>query len=404
MSITSAAEATSICHTTSSEPETGRSIGTNGAETLGTATGVPAPSRHFRADKIFAHKDRLREWLRTGSAVPVTMEMDMTNVCNQKCPHCFGFYPERDQARMCLEEAKRIIREARILGVRGLTFTGGGDPMIHPDTPAAVAFAAEEGLDVGFITNAQKMTQAAADVISRYCVWVRVSLDAATPEVFFKTHGMGPKQWETVLNNVRLIVSCKARQGSRATVGVGFLTCEKTRADVRAFAKLGRELGVDYAQYRPLLSRHGEKEIDYSDESLISDMLAAQKEFQTDAYRVVCSEHKYRRIAQGRVGRTYGKCHGQFFATVVGADKKMYVCCHMRGVEKYEIGDLSKKTMSEIWNGEEHRRVAASVDFADCTQLCRADSFNNILWDLSEGKAALEDNPDEEEWEHRNFI
>ncbi|MBI3551063.1 MAG: hypothetical protein HY077_00975, partial [Elusimicrobia bacterium] len=52
-------------------------------------------SRPFAPDKIFAHKDRVAEWLETGSSKPVTVEMDMTNVCNQACPHCFGFYPER---------------------------------------------------------------------------------------------------------------------------------------------------------------------------------------------------------------------------------------------------------------------------------------------------------------------
>lgn len=328
----------------------------------------------------------------------------MTNVCNQKCPHCFGFYPERDQARMCLESAKRVIDEVAAAGARGLTFTGGGDPLVNPATPEAVVHAARAGLDVGFITNAQSLKPDVADVLLRHCVWIRVSLDAATPGVFLKTHGMGPAQFRRVLENVRLLARRKKELASRCTLGVGFLTSPETKRDIYAFGALGKELGVDYAQYRPLLRRQGEPEIDYSDGEIVDEMLRARKDFSDGSYRVVCSEHKYRLIAEGQLGRGYRKCYGQDFATVVAADKKMYVCCHMRGIEKYVIGDLEKKSVAQIWESEERRKVADSVDFRDCPPLCRCDSFNNILWDLKDGGRDLGSAPEGQEWEHRNFI
>jgi MoaA/NifB/PqqE/SkfB family radical SAM enzyme len=363
----------------------------------------PAPSRPFAADKIFAHKDRVAEWLATGRSRPVTVELDMTNVCNQKCPHCFGFYPERDQARMCLAEAKAVLEQLKEAGARGVTFTGGGDPTVNPDTPAAVRHARALGLDVGFITNAQRLTPDAARAVVECCTWARVSLDAATPEVFRLTHGMAAPEWEKVLGNVRLLVRLKRESGSAVTLGVGFLTSAATKRDIRAFAALGAELGVDYAQYRPLLRRHGEPEQDYSDASVLEEMLAARAAYETPSYKVLCSEHKYRLIAQGELERPYKKCYGQDFAAVVGADRKMYVCCHMRGVPKYELGDLNETTVSELWGSEKRRAVADSVDFKDCPPLCRCDSFNQILWQLKEEARSLADAP-EGPWEHPNFI
>jgi hypothetical protein len=59
--------------------------------------------------------------------------------------------------------------------------------------------------------------------------------------------------------------------------------------------------------------------------------------------------------------------------------------------------------MSEVWGSEERRRVAESVDFKDCPPLCRADSFNGILWELENGGRPLEGAP-EGPWEHENFI
>ncbi|OGR56782.1 MAG: hypothetical protein A2X36_04275 [Elusimicrobia bacterium GWA2_69_24] len=366
--------------------------------------GTGSRPRPFAPDKILGHKDRVQEWMRTGRSRPVTYELDMTNVCNHRCPGCFGFYPERDAAAMSLERAQSVILQIRDLGGRGLTFTGGGDPLVNPATPGAVEYAAGLGLDVGFITNAQSLRPETADLLLRRCVWIRVSLDAATPEMFRLTHGMGPEAFAAVLENVRGLVRRKRELGSAVTVGVGFLTSRETAPDVFAFAALGRELGVDYAQYRPLLRQIGRPEIDHSDGDVLREMLRGRDAFSSGDYRVVCSEHKYRLIAEGKTERSYGKCYGQHFAAVVAADGKMYVCCHMRGVERYALGDLSAETLEGVWNSERRQAVVRSVDFRDCPPLCRCDSFNGILWDLKRGERRLEDAPDEGEWEHRNFI
>lgn len=355
----------------------------------------------FSGEKILGHMDRVAEWLETGRSRPVTYELDLTNICNQRCPHCVGYYPDLNQARMHRDEARAIIKQIADFGGRGLTFTGGGDPLASPLATDAVAYARSVGLDVGFITNGQALTEDKARVLLENCQWLRVSLDAATPEVFKVSHGMEEAAWRQVLANVRTLTRLKRELGSSCTIGVGFLTSHETKKDIYAFAALGKDLGVDYAQYRPLLRRHGEGDVDYSDAEILSEMNRAAR-LSEEGYRVLHSEHKYKLIAAGQVERPYKLCHGQHFAAVVSADKKMYVCCHMRGVEKYCIGDLSKQSLPELWNSEERKRVADSVDFDDCPPLCRCDSFNNILWDIKENGGQPE--PSSEPKEHPNFI
>jgi MoaA/NifB/PqqE/SkfB family radical SAM enzyme len=355
----------------------------------------------FSGDKIYGHMDRVAEWLETGKSRPVTYELDLTNICNQKCPHCVGYFPELDQARMHRDEARGVIRQISEFGGRGLTFTGGGDPLVSPIAMDAVAYARSVGLDVGFITNGQALTEDKARVLLANCQWIRVSLDAATPEIFLKSHGMDEKAWRQVLAAVRRLAELKRETGSSCTVGIGFLTSDETKQDIYAFAELGKELGVDYAQYRPLLRRFGRSDVDYSDGSILDEMARAAK-LSTENYKVLHSEHKYRLIQAGKVEREYKKCHGQNFAAVVSADKKMYVCCHMRGVEKYCIGDLSKQTLPELWGSKKREEVAESVDFKDCPPLCRCDSFNTILWDL-EKSGEVPEQPFEPK-EHPNFI
>jgi MoaA/NifB/PqqE/SkfB family radical SAM enzyme len=306
-----------------------------------------AASSPFTTDKILGHADRIQEWLATGRSRPITVVFDLTNRCNQNCPRCFGFHPRRSAARAGLADARRIIRQIREMGARGLTFTGGGDPLTSPIACRALRFARAQGLDLGFITNAAGLTAESGRTILESCQWVRISLDAATPRVYKLTHGMDASAFRRVLDKVRLLVRLKREEGRDCTVGLGFLTSAASRRDILPFAALGRDLGVDYVQYRPLLRRFGEAELDYSDPGILDDMRRA-RELSADGFQVLDSTHKYRLIQGGNWRRAYGKCYGQHFAAVVAADGRMYVCCHMRGVDKYCLGDLSRQSLRGI--------------------------------------------------------
>jgi MoaA/NifB/PqqE/SkfB family radical SAM enzyme len=344
--------------------------------------------------------DRVREWLETGRSRPVTVEFDLTNLCDHRCPRCIGFHPERDSSSLELGEARRILNEIRAFGARGLTFTGGGEPLLSPIALEALEHARDLGLDLGFITNGTSLTEASARAILRRCQWVRVSLDAASPEVFRSTHGMDAAAFRRALEGLRLLARIKREEGLSCTVGAGFLTCGESLGDIEAFARLGASAGADYLQFRPLLRRPGETERGFGAEAVLA---ALRRAAGGSPCRIVHSEHKYRVMASGDFRRPYRKCYGQDFAAVIAADAKMYACCHLRGIARYCIGDLRRESFSEAWDSARRRSVRDSVDFQDCPLLCRCDSFNSILWALRhEGLSAPPEPPPSVE--HPNFL
>ncbi|OGR41445.1 MAG: hypothetical protein A2X35_10580 [Elusimicrobia bacterium GWA2_61_42] len=358
----------------------------------------------FSPDKIFAHKPRIKEWLRSGVSRPVTFELDVTNRCNNNCPACFGFHPGLDSAQMSFSGIKSVLRQIRAAGGKAVTFTGGGEPTVHPDIGRALAYARACGLDVALISNGLKLEGGLARAVLANCTWTRVSLDAASPGVYKATHGLGAAAFKRVVANTAALVSLKRETKSSCTVGIGFLTSPGTARDILPFAELGRKLGVDYAQYRPILRRHGEADIDYSTRRIIRDIALAGKRCASGSYKILNSVHKYLLIERGELGRNYAECFGHNFAAVICADMKMYVCCHMRGIARYSIGDLKKKSLAGIWASRERAGVNKAVDFKDCPPLCRCDSFNRILWAISTGELPPSKWPAGRNWEHENFI
>lgn len=347
--------------------------------------------RQFSSDKILKHLDRVSQWLQGRNPSPITVELDMTNICNHRCPECVvNYFRAADKKSLSRKMARDIVRQLAANRIRGLIFTGGGEPLCNPHTLETVELAKRKGLDLGFITNGALLNERAARVILKNCTWVRVSLDAGSAQAFKITHGLDGNEFNKVIEKIGLLVKTKRKIKSKCTVGVGFLTCDSTVKDMVKAAVLTKKLGVDYLQFRPMQIHNGGKfGYHWTD---VDDKIEECLKYADKDFHVLYSKHKYDMARDAKFGRYYEKCYGQQFATVISASGKMYICCHLRGYEKYSIGDLNKNTFKEIWFSRKRRQAIEKIDFSDCIPLCRDNTFNQILWNIRQPR------------EHINFI
>ncbi|MCK4784010.1 MAG: radical SAM protein [Desulfobacteraceae bacterium] len=343
--------------------------------------------KQFSSDKILKHLDRVNAWLAGENPFPITVELDMTNICNHRCPECAGSYNQKkNNASLSLEMAAGIIEQLAEAEIRGLIFTGGGEPLCNPATSNTVKLAYVLDMDIGFITKGSLINEQNAEALAGCCKWVRVSLDAICRHGFRRVHGVD--SFEKVVDGIRLLVEAEGK----ATIGVGYLTDESDSLsdslyDVAEFCK---ELGVDYLQFRPM-QEHKNGKIEYHQAGVKEQILKCQ-DLSDDKYQVLYSKHKYDRMDDKDYGRCYGKCLGQQFATVIGADGLVYLCCHFRGFDKYCLGNLKASSFKDIWNSQKRQEVINNIDFNDCVPLCRCNTFNQILWNIKQPR------------EHVNFL
>jgi len=335
--------------------------------------------RIFRTDKIFQHCDRISEWFQGGNPYPITVEIDLTDKCNLACKHCAGsFYDTKPKNELSLRQAVSIIGQLRECHVRGLIFTGGGEPTLNPALPDAIGYAKELGLDVALITNGIKIGKIASSIINK-CSWVRVSLDASNP-VDYKEF-KGKWAFSDAVEGIKSLVDAKRSKKSSCTIGVGYLTSMDSAEGMVRATKLCKTLGVDYIQFRPFRIR-GERI-----EPLVGYATVLSE--QTKKFMVLYSESQYKRSLEPR---GYDKCYGQQFATTICADYKCYVCCHLRHNPKYCLGDLNIHSFAEIWNDERRQEIVDNIAWKDCVYPCRCDPFNLELWKLKQSV------------EHKNFL
>lgn len=163
------------------------------------------------------YRRRWKEWPETFTVgeFPLFLDIEVTSVCNLKCPFCATTYrsSEIEKGFLSFELVKRIIDEGADNGLYGAKFNYRGEPLLHPDIHKFVRYAKEKGLiDVYFNTNALRLTEPVAlRLIDSGLDRISISIEGYTKDEYEKNR-IG-SNFDTVLQNVRRLKELKERLG-----------------------------------------------------------------------------------------------------------------------------------------------------------------------------------------------
>lgn len=341
------------------------------------------------SNKILNHLDSLNEWSKTGdTSAPISVKIDLTNVCNHDCPGCIDYeLIENDNNSLSFELLKSLLVDMKKIGVKGINYTGGGEPTIHSKFYEIIEYTYNLGFDIGLITNGSLFHKLPMELILRMFTWVRVSLDSYDSITHKRTHGKTAK-FDLTINNLKYISKIKENQKLDTTIGVGFLTNQHSDIDrnVMKFVKICKESKVDYAQLRPSFGTF----FNYDDISSKewSSIFEEIKKEKTNSFNVLIDEEKYEKILTGKGNkRNYNKCHAQSFkATSITANGDVFICCSLSGNKNGFIGNIKKTSFAEIWASSKRKNTLENLNVSKCPSLCVGDNLNEFLHNIKNNK------------------
>ncbi|MEM2971544.1 MAG: radical SAM protein [Candidatus Bathyarchaeia archaeon] len=127
---------------------------------LNPAAGVYTPI------KFLFHDENVKKVLRGDfySVTPVTAQIVPTLQCNFRCPRCTYGQIKMELMKSCkkiqmsYKELCLIIDRLCEGGIKGVVFTGGGEPTCYRHLPDGIKYAKEKKLEVGLFTNGSLLT------------------------------------------------------------------------------------------------------------------------------------------------------------------------------------------------------------------------------------------------------
>ena len=182
---------------------------------------------------------------------PTTVQVDLTDACNQSCAVCWLHAPAlRDANRSRLEALATLplpmvlalFDELRTLGTEEIYFAGGGEPLVHPQAWQALEGCLHRGMAASLHTNFS-LVDDVARLLDLGVHHVTVSLWAGTRGAYAATHpGTDPSTFDDVTAR---LAELNRRKVDRPVTKLYHVLSAANADDLPAMLRLAEDLGCD---------------------------------------------------------------------------------------------------------------------------------------------------------------
>lgn len=295
------------------------------------------------------------EKLRAGERfVPPHVQLILSDLCNQDCSFCayrmsngfssenFGENGNRNPNRKIpTAKAFEILTDCAELGVKAIQFTGGGEPTVHPDHMQIFAHALNLGLKCALVTNGTRLADNWENILPSFD-WIRVSLDAGTPETYAKIRGSREAMFGKVLSNTAKL----AAQCPNTVVGLGFVVTPDNWREIVEAVRAASHTGASYIRLSAMFSKQFSAPFSGIYYQIKDEISKARLFYGQNGFEVV-DLFGDRLSDLEQHAPDYPICGYQHFNVYVGGDLKVYRCCNTAYTDHGNVGSLKNQSFRE---------------------------------------------------------
>lgn len=336
---------------------------------------------------------------------PLHVEVSPTYLCNFACPWCScrsarEEWSEDDVFNHPRATPLTVMRRSRLESVVDHLAEHdveimwvGGEPTMNPLLYPAVERAHARGLNQCIFTNGSLFNEEQARTLfDSELVFVRVSLNAVTPDVHQRHHDYDPRRphAERVVGNLEMLAGLRAQNRSATMLGVSVVVDGNNVEDIEPTVRLLADLcernhgrAVDYLMLRPAFPLTG-AHVDVDEATRLSFL---EQTAPGSTVRVLTEQAGIDLVMpDASVGEVPSiepddlGCLAAGWFGEVSPGGEMLPCSDLYGDPDFFIGNVATDSLSDIWAGHRRATVLSTVAEQQCTSTrCPANGRGHYL-------------------------
>lgn len=337
--------------------------------------------------KIFHYQDKLDSLPITNETIkaPIHIRIKPTNVCNHNCWYCAYKVDnlqlgqdmvERDYIPM--EKMMEIIEDCKDMGVKAITFSGGGEPFTYRYFNETIKKLIEYKIPFASLTNGSKLKGEIAELFAYNATWLRISIDGCDDESYAVARSVKVGEFSKIIDNMKAFAQIKNRVCS---LGVSYIVDKTNFSKIYEFTQLMKSIGVDSIKISAcIVDNDGKKNNEYHQpffEEAKALSQKAKKELESESFEVFDSYH----LLEETFEKEYTWCPYSQILPVIGADLNIYPCQDKAyNLDNGLVGSIKDVSFKEFWMNDKDKFFKINPS-CHCNNHCVADGKNKMILD-----------------------
>lgn len=277
---------------------------------------------------------------------PSTVDLFITSRCNLNCIHCFASIEQ--QKEMPLEEVSDVLDQLEKAGVLEVRING-GEPFTHSDISRILKALETKRFRKVLLTNGTLLTEAFIKQMKKAMVTPTISLDDSEASVHDEFRGQNGA-FQKTLSGIKIL------KEHNIHFGINCCLHAKNLNKIKQLITLAEDAGAQRIAFLDLKScgrlKGNQKWIPSKKEYerafltlLMEKMINTRIDVSTDAFMncPVLSEMKE------EAKRGYVTCEAGRTRLSISSDGSIYPCNTVLGDSKWNMGNLKKEKLVDIW-------------------------------------------------------
>lgn len=329
--------------------------------------------------KFLRFQDHLAALSEKRVVAPVHVRIKPINRCNHNCWYC-AYRVDNLQLGEDIDlddviptgKMMEIVDDVIAMGVKAVTFSGGGEPLLYKPLPEVVEKLAGAGIRVAALSNGANLKGRVADAFANHGTWLRISLDAWDDASYTASRGAKPGEFTRLLENIRAF----SARDSKCVLGISYIVGHDNAPHVAEVAALLKDAGVNHIKVSGAVVSNdvpGNNTYHASIKEEVARQIATAKSLQDSKFTILDHYHDI----EDRFEKTYTTCPFLQFLTVIGADCAVYTCQDKAYTQPGLLGSIKDRSFREFWFSEENRQKLLTFDPSkNCRHHCVAHGKN----------------------------
>jgi MoaA/NifB/PqqE/SkfB family radical SAM enzyme len=317
---------------------------------------------------------------------PLHIRLKPINACNHRCFYCCYrhdslFLGENMNEKDMIPETKinEIAVDMIKCGIKAVTFTGGGEPLIYPYIQNVLSTLLNGGIKVAVLTNGVRLSGNTARILAQGASWVRISIDSTNGEMLATTRNTSRDDFDLIVKNIERFAQIKQAD---CELGINFIITEHNAESVYSFIKMMKHAGADHVKVSEcIVSTKGAENKSYHEkhfQSVLKEVKRAEENLNDDGFRVVNKFHDF----DDKFDKKYTFCPFIQFLNVIAADLRVYACQDKAYTSTGILGDLSEQSLQTLWESDAYKeRIQNLNPKLICNHHCVSHGKNLALHD-----------------------